>query len=462
MKLAVSRNAIFKPALSLRDAILTIVGLVIGAGIFETPSFVAANASNEITVLLAWLLGGAISLVGALCYAELATAYPHPGGSYYYLKRAFGSAIAFLFAWTRMSVIQTGSIALLAFVFGDYASQLWRLGGYSASIYAALAIVVFTLLNLLDIKQSKWTQNVLATAQVLGILIVSGIGLFFSSAPASILPVDSTIYPDIQLTEVAQFVSSVPSTNIGLMMVFVLLTYGGWNEASYISAEVRNGRLNIVRSLVWSVGIITGLYLLLNWSLVRGLGLTRMASSEVVVADLMRSTLGEAGAVSISCLVVIATLCSINATILTGARSNYALGRDFSLFTMLTRGRENTPTNALIVQGAITLFLVLVGTLTRQGFETMVDYTAPAFWFFFLLSGISLFVLRQREPNIERPFKVPLYPIIPLLFCGICLYMLQSSLAYTGYGGLLGVVVLLLGLPFLWWSQKVSSATQRQ
>jgi basic amino acid/polyamine antiporter, APA family len=459
VKLAVRQNTVLKPTLSLKDSILMIVGLVIGAGIFETPSFVAANANNEKTALLAWLLGGVTSLIGALCYAELATTYPHSGGSYYYLKRAFGNAIAFLFAWTRMSVIQTGSITLLAFVFGDYASQLWRLGNYSASIYAAIAVILFTGLNLLDIHQSKRVQNILATIQVLGIVIISGIGLFFSfiSKPASL--VNSAISSNAQLSSIVESSPSLLSGNVGSIMVFVLLTYGGWNEASYISAEVKNGQRNIVRSLVWSIGIITGVYLLLNWSLIRGLGLSRMASSQVVVADLMRSTLGETGAVFISCLVVVATLCSINATILTGARSNYALGRDFPLFAMLTGGRENTPINALLIQGAISLFLTLVGTFTRQGFETMVDYTAPAFWFFFLLSGISLFVLRQRDPTIERSFEVPLYPVIPILFCGICLYMFRSSLAYTGYGGLMGVFVLLSGLPLLWWSQKISNAT---
>ena len=242
-------------------------------------------------------------------------------------------------------------------------------------------------------------------------------------------------------------------------MVFVLLSYGGWNEAAYISAEVRDGSRNIVRALIWSIAIITALYLLVNLALIRGLGLSRMADSQAVVADLMRLNMGEVGALLTSSLVAIATICSLNATILTGARTNYALGRDFSIFAFLGRGRESTPTNALIVQGLIALVLVMVGTFARQGFETMVDYTAPAFWFFFLLSGISLFVLRRREPNINRSFKVPFYPLTPLAFCGICIYMLQASLAYTGWGGLLGVIVLLLGLPLLWWTQKFSINT---
>jgi basic amino acid/polyamine antiporter, APA family len=449
MKLMTDQVTTLKPTLSLFDAISMIVGMVVGVGIFETPSFVAANASSAEMVLLTWGLGGFMSLIGALCYAELATTYPHSGGNYYYLSRAFGSEMAFLFAWTRMSVIQTGSISLLAFVFGDYASQLYRLGTYSASIYAALAIALFTGLNLLGVQQGKWTQNLLATAKVLGLIVVSVIGLAVSfGTPLIQVPIEIPTSP--------------ASGNIGLMMIFVLLTYGGWNEAAYISAEVRNGQRNIVRSLVWSIAIITGLYLLINWALVQRLGIANMAASEAVIADLMRSTVGEGGAVLISLLVAIATIGSINATIFTGARTNYALGRDFQIFAPLGHGRKGTPTNALLVQGAIALLLVLIGTATlpgseTRGFETMVSYTAPAFWFFFLLSGISLFILRRREPEVERSFKVPFYPLTPLLFCGICLYMLQASLSYAGWGGAIGVVVLLLGLPLIWWDRRSHS-----
>ncbi len=461
MKLATRQVTTLKSTLSLLDAIAMIVGLVVGAGIFETPSFVAANAGSLPMVLIAWILGGAISLIGTLCYAELATTYPHPGGNYYYLKRAFGSPIAFLFAWTRMSIIQTGSIALLAFVFGDYASQLWRLGAHSPSIYAAIVIVVFTGLNILGVQQGKWTQNVLAFAQVAGLLIVAVIGLVFSFASTSVVSIEPAVTNTTVHSAIAGGTSPAATGNLGLMMVFILLTYGGWNEAAYISAEMRDGRRNIARALIWSIGIITALYLSINWALVRELGLDRMAASQAVIADLMRSTVGEVGVISISLLVAITTLASINATIFTGARSNYALGRDFSIFTMLGRGGESNPTNASLVQGAIAILLVFVGSFTRQGFEAMVDYTAPAFWFFFLLSGVSLFVLRRREPHIPRPFKVPFYPIIPMLFCGVCAYMLQASLAYTGWSGLLGVAVLLLGLPLLWWSQKKSNLTLR-
>ncbi|WP_413773912.1 APC family permease [Nostoc sp. MG11] len=424
-----------KPSLTLPDAIALIVGIVIGAGIFQTPALVAAQAGSDIAVLLFWLLGGVVSLVGALCYAELATAYPNVGGVYYYLKRAFGRGVAFLFAWARMTVIQTGSIALLAFVFGDYASQILRLGTFSSSVYAAIAIALLTALNIIGLQQGKWTQNLLSAAKVLGLLLVVIIGLM--AVPNS-----------------APLVESASSGAWGLAMVFVLLSYGGWNEAAYISAEIQNKQRNIVRSLLWSIGIITAIYLLINLAYLRGLGLANMAQSEAVAADLMRSLWGAPGALFISVLIAVATLGATNATIFTGARTNYALGQDFSLFGFMGRWqqRPSTPTYALLLQAAIALLLVFLGTFTRKGFETMVDYTAPVFWFFFLLSGISLLVLRKREPHILRPFRVPFYPFTPLLFCAVCGYLLYSSLVYTGVGAVVGVVVVAAGIPMLLWN----------
>ncbi|MEH2106821.1 APC family permease [Nostoc sp.] len=424
-----------KLSLTLPDAVALIVGVVIGAGIFETPALVASQAGSDIAVLLFWLIGGVVSLVGALCYAELATVYPDVGGAYYYLKRAFGRKVAFLFAWARMTVIQTGSIALLAFVFGDYVSQIWRLGTFSSSLYAAIAIALLTALNIVGLQQGKWTQNLLSAAKVLGLLLVVIIGL--TAIPNSATPV-----------------KSASSGTWGLAMVFVLLSYGGWNEAAYISAEIQDGRRNIVRSLMWSIGIITAIYFLINLAYLRGLGLANMSQSEAVAADLMRSIWGAPGALFISVLIAIATLGATNATIFTGARTNYALGQDFALFGFMGhwQQRPSSPTFALLLQAAIALALVFLGTLTRKGFETMVDYTAPIFWFFFLLSGISLLVLRIREPHIVRPFRVPFYPFTPLLFCAVCGYLLYSSLVYTGVGAVAGVLVVAAGIPVLFWN----------
>ncbi|OKH43575.1 amino acid permease [Calothrix sp. HK-06] len=434
-KTTLSESAIStpKPTLSTVDAGALIVGMVVGVGIFETPALVAANAANAQVALTAWLLGGIMSLVGALCYAELATTFPHAGGTYHYIHRAFGDKLAFLFAWARMAVVQTGSIALLGFVFGDYTAQLLPLGEYSADIYAVLAVVVLTFLNVIGINSGRWTQNLLTAAKVLGLLLVISVGIFFATAErASTAPAPNQ------------------TTTFGLAMVFVLLTYGGWNEAAYLSAEVRGARRNMVKVLLGSIAIITVIYLLINLAYLHGLGMVDMANSKAPAADLMRRALGEGGAKFLSFLIAVSALGAANATIFTGARSNYALGQDFRKFAFLGRwSSKSTPANALLVQAGIALLLIILGAITRNGFKTMVEYTAPVFWFFFLLSGIALFVLRHREPEIERPFKVPLYPIIPLLFCATCAYLLYSSINYTGIGGTVGVLVLLTGVPIL-------------
>lgn len=436
-------------ALGLGDAVGLIVGVVIGAGIFETPALVAANVGNEFMLIGVWIAGGIISLIGGLCYAELATAYPHPGGNYYYLKRGFGEAIAFLFAWARMTVIQPGSIVLLAFVFGDYASQILNLGDNSAALYAAATIIFLTVLNLRGVRQGKLTQNWLSAIKVLGLAIVILVGLWgLATVP---LPANPT-----------------PVTpNLGLSMIFVLLSYGGWNEAAYISAELRDVRRNMIRSLVWSIGLISGIYILINLAYLHGLGLVGMVDSQAIAADLMAQILGEPGNFLISLLVAISALGAANATIFTGARTNYALGQDFPLFNALGRWhtRASTPTTALLVQGGISLALVLLGSLKRKGFETMVYYTAPVFWFFFLLSGVALFILRLKEPQHPRPFSVPLYPLTPLLFCLTCGYLLYSSLTYaasqpTGIAVYIGVAVLLSGVPVLLWMNLRQAAAK--
>jgi basic amino acid/polyamine antiporter, APA family len=418
-----------RPTLSLADAVGIIVGIVIGAGIFRMPPLIASNVDSAATLVLAWILGGLISLIGALCYAELASTYPDAGGDYHFLARAFGPRLSFLFAWSRLTVIQTGSIAVIGFVFGDYASTVFSLGAYSTPLYAAMAVAGLTVLHVAGRPKTAFAQNLLTSMEILGVLLVAFVGLFGPSAPS-----------------VSSAATSTPA-GFGLVMVFVLYTYGGWNEASYVSAEVREPGRNMARALVLSILVVTMLYVVVNIALVRGLGLSGLAASKAPAAELLERFAGRATAVLVSVIVMISTLTSINATIFTGARSAYAVGRDFVPFRLLGRwhaGRQ-APVNALIVQGIIALLLVGVGTLTRREFETMVEYTAPVFWTFILLAGIALFVLRRREPARPRPFRVPFYPLTPLVFCATCAYLLYSSLAYTGFGALLGVAVVAVG-----------------
>jgi APA family basic amino acid/polyamine antiporter len=394
-----------QPVLSLFDAVALIVGIVVGAGIFRTPSLVAANAGSSEWFIASWLIGGFVSLIGVLCYAELTTAFPNTGGDYHFLVRAFGKQVGFLFAWARMSVIQTGSVAFLAFIFGDYLSEIYNLGTYSSAVYAAAAVVALTSINILGLTFGTGAQKLLTTLEVLGVLLIIGCG-FFLAGDAQAVPASS---------------GESAASSFGLTMVFVLLTFGGWNEAAYISAELRegkSGKRRMVTAFIIGIVVITALYLLVNLAYLNALGLAGVAGSQAVGGDVMRAAFGEAGVWLIGIIVAVSALTSANATIFTGARTNYALGRDFPTFRILGRwnARASAPVNAFAVQGAISLALVLLGLTTRKGFETIVEYTAPVFWFFFLLVGISLFVLRRKEPDAERPFRVPLYPLTQHLF----------------------------------------------
>lgn len=422
-----------RATLDLKDAVALVVGIVIGAGIFRLPALVASNTGDAQTMMAAWILGALISFMGALCYAELASAHPNAGGEYHFLERAYGSEVSRLFAWARMTVIAPGSIALFAFLFADYATQFMKLGENSNVIYAGLLVIVLTAVNIIGLSAGKWTQNLLTLIEASGLILVIVVG-FSITAPA----------------EPAAAVAAGPQGAFGLAMVFVLLTYGGWNDAAYLSAEIKDGKRNIVRALMYGLGIIAVLYILVGFAYIHGLGMAGLSKAQAPAAELMSRAFGDTGVKIMSIIVAVAAITSANATILTGARTNYALGRDWSLFRWVGKwhGAKSVPVNAMIVQAGISLALVgaaMAHSKGTQGVQNMVDYTAPVFWLFFFLVATSIFIFRRWEPAATRPFLVPLYPLTPLIFCGVCVYMLFSSLAYTGSGALYGVGLLAIG-----------------
>jgi amino acid transporter len=418
------------------DVVALVLGIVIGAGIFRSPGVVAAASSGPAAVLLAWLAGGVVSLAGAMCYAELATTYPHAGGDYHFLRRAFGRGPAFLFAWARLTVIPTGSVALLAFVFGDYVADAAGLPGASAPFAAGL-VVALVLLNVAGLRLASAAQNALTAVVVLGLaaVIAAGFALPAVAAPPP-APAGAGAGP-----------------GAGLALVFVLLAYGGWNEAAYVSAEVRGGRRAIAGALLLGLSAVTALYLLANLAYLRGLGFAALQGSRAVAADLVGRAAGPAGAAAVAAVVAIAAITSANATLLLGSRLAWAFGREHPRFALLGRwsARARTPVAAVLAQGATALALVAFGAGSRDGFEAMVAYTAPVFWLFFLLTGLAVPLLRRRDPGAARPFRVPLYPLTPALFCAACAYLLWSSLAHAGPGAVVGLAVLAAGLvPLLW------------
>ncbi len=422
--------------LSVFDGVFLMVGMVIGVGIFKAPSVVAGNVASGTEFLLVWLAGGLISLAGALVYAELASRHADTGGEYAFLSRGLGPGTAFMFAWSRITVIQTGAIAAVAFVFGDYATQILPLGKYSAAIYAAISVIGLTALNLAGTLQSKSLQKVMETLLILGLLCVAIGGIVVGNAGSNAAA---------QPAAAASAASAGGS--YGLAMIFVLLTYGGWNEAAYLGGEVRDPKRNMTRILVWGIIAVTALYMLVNIGYLAALGITGMKESKAVAADVMRMIAGDKGAMILAIIVCVSAVTTMNAAVFTGARTSFAFGRDFAAFAHLGRWREagSTPATALAWQGAVTLILILASAFTPDGFSAMVAYTSPVFWTFFLLTGITLFVFRLRDTESTKPaFRVPGYPIVPLAFCAMCAYMLYSSVDFIRgpYGPSFGMAVL--------------------
>jgi basic amino acid/polyamine antiporter, APA family len=417
-----------------------LIGIVIGIGIFRTPSLVATFTGSETLFMTAWALGGVIMLAGALCYAELGSAHPNAGGEYHFLSRAYGTDIGVLFAWARCTVIQTGAIAAVSFVYADYASNIIPLGAYSPAIHAVIAVAVLTGVNLMGTLEGARTQVALTALTVIALLAVIIAGLS-TSAPAA-APAVSSAGPSLGM--------------FGLAMVFVLLTYGGWNEAAYLSGELKDVRRNMVRTLLLGTVVVVVVYLLANFAYLNAFGLEGLRKSSAVGADLMRIVAGDASAIVFSLIVCVCALSTLNATIFTGARGYYALGRDVPLVRRLGvwEERGDKPANALLLQCVISLALILFGSVTRDGFEAMVAYTAPVFWFFLLLVAISVFVFRRRDGTAKLPYRMPIYPLPPLVLAVAAAWMIYSSLAYAGMGSWVGVAVLLAGVPLLLLARK--------
>jgi APA family basic amino acid/polyamine antiporter len=434
---ALGDHALPQRRLHVVHAVAVCIGMVVGAGIFKTTPLAAANLPSAEAVLLVWLFGGAMSLVGALCFAELASAFPDAGGDYNFLRRAFGDGMAFLFAWSRFAVIHTGSMAMLAFAFGDYLATAVDLGPHGATILGMVAIVTLAAVNVAGLKFGLGTQIWLLLLVIAGMLAVGFAGLWLELGA---VPVQG-----------AATASSQPTFALGAALVFVFLAYGGWSDTATLSAEMRDAERGIARALVLGMCVVTALYLLVNWAFLRGLGHAGLAASAAPAADLMRSVFGRPGQIFMVSVVAITSITSINALLIAGARTTYAAARDTAALARLGRwhGERGTPTGAIVAMATVALLLMAFGAATQGGFATMVDYLSPVYWFFLTCSGVSLLVLRQTEPDAARPFRVPAYPFVPLAFVASSAYVLYASLEFVRVGAIAGVIVLLLGAVLL-------------
>lgn len=433
--------------LSSTDVALLIIGIVIGAGIFRVPADVANAVATEWQALGLWLLGGLAALAGALTYAELATRYPSIGGEFHFLRLAWGPRVGALFVWARIAVMQTGAIATVAFVAGDYAAGIWP-GGPSPALWAALTVLLVTLGNMASLELGRRGQQLFVAVEIMAIaaVLVAALVLGFGSEASA--PVSAAA-------------AAPPGTGLGLALVFIMLAYGGWNEAAYLSAETRGGPHSLVAALLLGLGAVTLLYLAVNAAFLFALGREGLAATPAPATLLLEAAFGPVAAALVGTAIIVASLSTMNATVITGARAMCAAGRQVPALRPLARWDQarSVPRTALLVQGLVALALTAYGATTRDGFTAMVAFGAPVFWLFLALTAASLFLLRWRHPQAQG-FRVPLYPLVPLAFLGVCLFMLWSSLDYAHFllgssdagrlAGMLGLVLLALGIPLTW------------
>lgn len=451
-----------QPQLGLWDAVSIIIGIVIGSSIYVIPSVVNGHLDSPLQVLGVWALGGVLGLVGALCYAELATTYPRMGGDYVYLNRAFGPWSGFLFGWAQLTVILPSSIGMMGFVFGEYAVQLCGIeekAAPAATVYFALgAIAVLTVINILGVVMGKMTQNILSATKVIGLAGLVVAGLAYGQPSGAWAPHPPT-------DEHASF---------GTALILVLYAYGGWNDAAFVAADMRDRR-HIPTTLLLGTGGVMVIYLLVNTAYIQALGFANAQGfNKEPIAFRTLGLISKQMADSMSILVMISALGAINGLLFAGSRVCSALGADHRIFAELGRWNPKlgSPIWSFVALAAISAMLVVaVGTETGQktidqalgfvgipaipwgkyfgGFNTLFAGSAPVFWAFFLMAGVSLFVLRTKDAGIERPFclAAPWYPLLPIIFCGMCIFGLYSASIYAKYLCIIGIVPLLVGVP---------------
>ena len=434
--------------LSLWDAVSIIIGIIIGAGIFEAPSGIFLKVPGPWAAIGLWVLGGLLALVGALCFAELASAYPHSGGEYIYLTRAYGSLVGYLFAWAQFSIIRPGSIAAVAYVFANYADRLASFPPYMPLIFAMLSIIGLTAINILGVTLGTRTQNFLTIAKLAGLGLIVVVGLIYANPQPAGRPVEYAF------------------DWLAAGMIAVLFTYSGWHEAGYVAAEVRNPSRNLPLALLLGTTAVTLIYVTVNVTYLICFGFEGAQGGELA-AEVFALAWGTWGQSAMCLLVVISTLGGINGMIFTTARIYTALGSDHRLFHPLGKWsrRWGTPVRALIAQAIITLAMIVglwIFFRAERQFDVILETTTAVFFVFFLLTGISVFVLRWKDPNVPRPFSIPGFPVVPILFCAMCGYMVVGAIDYAPGKSLIGLLILLAGLPFYLLPKKIRRPSDKE
>lgn len=428
--------------LGLRDLILLTIGSVIGSGIFLVPGSVLRQVNGFILpALLVWLVGGALSLLGALTYGELGAMKPQSGGIYVYIRDCFGRLPAFLFGWTLFFVIGSGAVATLSVAFGSYLGEIVPLSPIAEKFVAALMISAVALVNVLGTRTSanlqNWTTLIKASAILLMSAALLWLGRGFAGTGATLLPVHYD----------ASFASG-----FGLAMIGVLWAYEGWQFVTYCAGEVKTPQRTFPLGLLTGTALLVGIYLIANVAYLAALGPTGVVGSNRLAATAVSTLISPAAAKLITITILISMFSAANGVILTASRVFFAMARDRLFFQRLAEvhPRFQTPAFAVIAGAVWSAILAVTGT-----FEQLLTYVVFIGWIFYALAAASIFVYRRRMPDAVRPYRVPGYPVTPFFFILAAAALVLNTIVTQPARAGIGLGIVLVGVPaYLIWRQK--------
>ncbi|MDH4347628.1 MAG: amino acid permease [Gemmatimonadota bacterium] len=435
----------YRRTLGLFSGTMAVVGGIIGSGIFINPSIVAQRVGTACLSLGVWALGGLVALAGAFCFAELGQRRPRAGGGYVYLREAFGPLPAFLYAWALLLVIATGAIAAVAVTFAQYALALLGMDAVWSRPLAAGAILFLTAVNVLGIRPGAVTTNIFTLLKLvaLGFLVVVGLGVTAGTP--------------------AQQAAAVPPGGSAFLalaaaLVPVLFAYGGWQQTNYIAEEILDPERNLPRALVLGVGLVVVVYLAANFTYLRVLGADGLAASLAPAADVAQASLGNTGRTVIALGIAASTFGFLNLVIMVSPRVYRTMAADGLFFPAFAKLHPEfrTPATAIMAQGVWAVLLLYSGQ-----YGQLLDYVTFCDWIFFGLAALALFPIRRHDAASGQPptpsaFRVPFWPVTPLLFVAAALYVVLGSITSNPRNALLGLTILLLGVPAYWFWRRRS------
>lgn len=447
MKIVSAANAAaheLKRTLGFWDSVAIVIGSVVGTGIFRTPAEICTYLSDPGWVLFAWALGGVIAFLGTLCYSELSASFPETGGTYVYLKYAYGPWAGFLFGWSELALMRTASIASVSYAFGEYALNFIPSFPGSEKGIAISAIWILTLINIAGVHYGKWLQNFVSLGKALALVSLVVLGLTLGEGTADHF---QSAFP--------AFSQGMSLANLGLALVPILWTYGGWHESTFVAGEFKKTDTELPFSLLTAAALVILFYLVVNGVYLYLFPAPEIAARKLIAADVMNSIFGPKGEGIIVAVILFCIFGVLNTVILAGGRIPYALAKDHSILKSLgtISQKFHTPDRGLFINALWASVLVLWGS-----FKQLLFLSAASVWFFFAAAGIAVFVMRTKFRERHRPFRMWGYPWTAALFTMVAFWIFINTMVYSPRETFFGFAIISLGIPLYLISKRLDKA----